>query len=133
MELVTTEYKNWLVELKNKIRSTQIKAAIAVNSALILFYWELGKTISEKQTAWGSKFLETLSKDLQDEFPDIKGFSVSNLKFCKLFYNYFSIRSQVENEISENLFVQLPWGHIKIIITKIKENIEAEFYIKQTN
>lgn len=130
--MLTTEYKNWLVELKNKIRSTQIKAAIAVNSALILFYWELGKTISEKQTAWGSKFLETLSKDLQDEFPDTKGFSVSNLKFCKLFYNYFSIRSQVENEISQNLFVQLPWGHIKLIITKIKEHIEAEFYIKQT-
>lgn len=132
MEIENTEYKNWLVALKSKIRSTQIKAAIAVNSALIGFYWELGKMISEKQTAWGSKFLETLSKDLQDEFPEMKGFSVSNLKFCKLFYNYLSIRSQAENEISESLFVQLPWGHIKLIITKIKENTEAVFYIKQT-
>lgn len=132
MEITTTEYKNWLVELKNKIRSTQIKAAIAVNSTLILFYWELGKMISEKQTAWGSKFLETLSKDLQDEFSEMKGFSVSNLKFCKLFYNYFSIRSQVENEMAENLIVKLPWGHIKIIITKIKSHTEAEFYTKQT-
>lgn len=132
MEITTTEYKNWLVELKNKIRSTQIKAAIAVNSTLILFYWELGKMISEKQTAWGSKFLETLSKDLQDEFSEMKGFSVSNLKFCKLFYNYFSIRSQVENEMAENLIVKLPWGHIKIIITKIKDHTEAEFYTKQT-
>jgi predicted nuclease of restriction endonuclease-like (RecB) superfamily len=132
MEIENTEYKNWLVALKSKIRSTQIKAAIAVNSALIVFYWELGKMISEKQTAWGSKFLETLSKDLQDEFPEMKGFSVSNLKFCKLFYNYFSIRSQLENEISENLFVQLPWGHIKLIITKIKEKAEAEFYFAKT-
>jgi predicted nuclease of restriction endonuclease-like (RecB) superfamily len=132
MEITTTEYKNWLVELKRKIRSSQIKAAIAVNSELIAFYWELGKMISEKQTAWGSKFLETLSKDLQDEFPEMKGFSVSNLKFCKLFFNYFSIRSQVENEIAENVVVKLPWGHIKLIITKIKETIEANFYIQQT-
>lgn len=99
MKALNTDYKQWLTELKGKIRSTQIKAAIAVNSALIQFYWELGKMIAEKQTAWGSKFLETLSKDLQDEFPDMKGFSVSNLKFCKLFYQYFSIRSQVENEL----------------------------------
>ena len=132
MEITTTEYKNWLVELKRKIRSSQIKAAIAVNSELIAFYWELGKMISEKQTAWGSKFLETLSKDLQDEFPEMKGFSVSNLKFCKLFFNYFSIRSQVENEIAENVVVKLPWGHIKLIITKVKETIEANFYIQQT-
>ena len=132
MEIENSEYKNWLVALKSKIRSTQIKAAIAVNSALIVFYWELGKMITDRQTAWGSKFLETLSKDLQDEFPEMKGFSVSNLKFCKLFYNYSSIRSQVENEISKSHFVQLPWGHIKLIITKIKENTEAEFYIKQT-
>jgi len=132
MEITNTEYINWLVELKSKIRSSQIKAAIAVNSALIVFYWELGKMINEKQTTWGSKFLETLSKDLQDEFPEMKGFSVSNLKFCKLFFNYFSIRSQVENEIADNIVVKLPWGHIKLIITKIKETIEAEFYIQQT-
>lgn len=132
MELTNTEYKNWLVELKSKIRSSQIKAAIAVNSELIAFYWELGKMINEQQTAWGSKFLETVSKDLQDEFPEMKGFSVSNLKFCKLFFNYFSIRSQVENEIAKNNVVKLPWGHIKLIITKIKETIGAEFYIQQT-
>jgi hypothetical protein len=66
----------------------------------ILFDWELGKIISEKQTAWGTKFLETLSKDLQDEFPDMKGFSVSNLKTRKQFFEYFS--SQAVNEIEGN-------------------------------
>ena len=66
----------------------------------ILFYWELVEIITEKQTAWGTKFLETLSKDLQDEFPDMKGFSVSNLKTRKLFFEYFS--SQAVNEIEGN-------------------------------
>jgi predicted nuclease of restriction endonuclease-like (RecB) superfamily len=145
------EYKLWLTELKNKIRSVQIKAAIVVNSALIEFYWELGKMINEKQTRWGTQFLETLSKDLHDEFPEMKGFSVTNLKYCKLFYNYLPFRPQVGDELQntnrhqpgDDLTIniqpsinpavyQLPWGHIKLIIAKIKNTKEAQFYIHQT-
>jgi len=155
MNTLDPTYKQWLTELKGKIRSVQIKAAIAVNTELILFYWELGKTIAEKQTAWGTKFLERLSKDLQDEFPDMKGFSVSNLKTCRLFFEYFSsqavnhpdkvsgligsqtvnqlsINSQIENEIRQLPVSKIPWGHIKVIITKIKDRKEADFYIQQT-
>ena len=54
MNLADPEYKTWLIELKAKICSVQLKAAIAVNSALIEFYWELGKMIEEKETGWGS-------------------------------------------------------------------------------
>jgi len=46
------DYKNWIIELKSKILSTQIKAAIIVNSALIKFYWDLGKSINEKENVW---------------------------------------------------------------------------------
>ena len=127
-----SEYKEWILEIKNKIRSTQIKTAIAVNSALINFYWELGQMISEKESSWGNKVLETLSKDLQSEFPEMKGFSLTNLKYCKLFYNYFSIRPQVEDELQKNVIFQLPWGHIKLIINKIKDTSEANFYINET-
>lgn len=74
----------------NKIRSTQIKAAIAVNSTHILFYWELGEMISEKQTDYGTGFIPQLSKDLQDEFPEIKGLSARNLAFCRQFYQLIS-------------------------------------------
>lgn len=156
MEL-SKDYKNWIIELKRNIRSAQLKAAVAVNTALIEFYWELGKSISEKQTAWGSKFLENLSKDLKEEFPDMKGFSVTNLKFCRLFYDYFSIGSQLGNELdngkkairpqlgdelekssqavnemTNHPVFRIPWGHIKVIITKIKNKEEANFYIQQT-
>ncbi len=127
-----SEYKEWILEIKNKIRSTQIKTAIAVNSALINFYWELGQMISEKESSWGNKVLETLSKDLQSEFPEMKGFSLTNLKYCKLFYNYFSIRPQVEDEFQKNVIFQLPWGHIKLIINKIKDTSESQFYINET-
>jgi len=85
INLFDQEYKTWISTLKNKVRSTQIKAAIAVNSILIEFYWELDKMISEKQTAYGTAFLEQVSKDLKAEFPDMSGFSVTNHRYCRLF------------------------------------------------
>src|SRR5690606_20998562 len=141
MELRDSAYKQWLTELKGKIRSTQVKAAIAVNSVLIQFYWELGKMITEKQTEWGSKFLEKLSKDLREEFPEMQGFSLTNLKYCRLFYNYFKDRPHPDDELSispqagdelTEFVMKIPWGHIKLIIGKIKDRIEALFYIQQT-
>ena len=141
--LFDLEYKNWIIEIKSKIRATQMKAAMAVNATVIEFYWELGKMIAKKQTAWGTKFLDQLSKDLQTEFPDMKGFSKTNLKYCKLFYNKFPIRPQIEDELLTispkpedemffNLAKQIPWGHIKLIIDKVKDVATAQFYIQQT-
>lgn len=152
MKPIDSTYKQWLIELKGKIRSVQIKAAIAVNTALIEFYWELGKMISEKQTAWGSKFLENLSKDLQEEFPDMKGLSERNLKYCRMFYQFYQhelekqpelvigqqpVAQLQEAEKQQNRFVQqvvaqIPWGHHILIITKIKDKKEAYFYLQQT-
>lgn len=137
-------YKDWLVELKQKIRATQVKAALAVNATLIEFYYELGKNITEKQTAWGSKFLKQLSQDLRSEFPNMEGFSETNLKYCRLFYQYtinspqvednlqYTIRPQVEDELLFPIFKQIPWGHIKLIINKIKDTQEALFYAQST-
>ncbi|WP_197739891.1 PDDEXK nuclease domain-containing protein [Pedobacter sp. BS3] len=145
--LADKEYRNWIIAIKSKIRSAQIKAALAVNSALITFYWELGKMIAEKmnQSNWGDKVLERVSKDLKDEFPEMSGFSVTNLKYCKLFYTYFSISPQAGDSrlISpqtgdeiylkvEQLAKQIPWGHIKLIIDKVKTVQDAYFYIRKT-
>ncbi|MFI5193961.1 MAG: DUF1016 N-terminal domain-containing protein [Chitinophagales bacterium] len=90
-DIFDADYKKWLTELKSKIRSAQLKAAIAVNSTLIGFNWELGKMISEKQneTQWGDKMIDQLSKNLKTEFPDMSGLSTTNLKYCKRFYNFY--------------------------------------------
>lgn len=76
--IVVTGYNEFLNEIKEKIRNTQLKAAIAASRELIKLYWELGKNIVEKQEkeGWGSKVLEKMAKDLQNEFPGIEGFSV---------------------------------------------------------
>ena len=84
------QYKDWLIELKSKIRSTQIKASLAVNATLVGFYWELGKMISEKEGAWGSKLIERVAKDLQADFPEMKGFSERNIKYCRQFYQFYT-------------------------------------------
>ena len=148
-------YKDWLLELKQKLRSAQLKAAVAVNSELILLYWELGKMIAEKENTWGSKLIEQISKDLKNEFSDMQGLSVSNLKYCKRFYLFYQSPigqqpvDQLEHhaqslplealntEISEQkafrqAVVQIPWGHNILIFTKSKDIEEASFYLQQT-
>lgn len=137
-------YLNWINEVKTKIRSSQMKAMHVVNSIVIEFYWDLGKMITANQTVWGTKFLEKVSKDLKEEFPDMKGFSTTNLKYCKLFYQRFLVRPQLEDEmpISNrpqledeyylNYFLKIPWGHTKVIIDKTNDAKEALFYASKT-
>lgn len=69
-------YNDWFEYLKTKIRSAQLKAAVAVNYQLLQLYWELGKEIVEKQreAQWGDAVLEQLSLDLRLSFPEISGF-----------------------------------------------------------
>lgn len=88
----TSEYRDWLKDIKQRIRQTQVKAAVQVNTALLTFYWELGADIVERQKSatWGSGFLKQLSTDLMAEFPDMKGFSHNNLQYIKRWYLFYS-------------------------------------------
>jgi len=102
------QYFRWISDLKQKIQQSQIKAAIQVNSALIEMYWDLGKEISERsfENTYGSGFFKQLSNDLRNEFPDIKGFSESNIKFFKRFYLFYNQeitnRQQLANDFKSD-------------------------------
>jgi len=96
--------------LKQQIKRTQIKAAVTINSQLIMLYWDLGRQIVEKQekAKWGSGFIERLSQDLRSEFPEMTGFSRDNLLRAKRFYlfykpliNYNEFMAQVVPQIEE--------------------------------
>lgn len=139
------DYVMWLKELKGKIRSVQIRAALAASQELILFYWELGREISQKlaETDWGAKVIDQLAKDLCSEFPDMQGFSRRNLYYVKKFYEFFSTFSrkeqivppsgaQIEPEIMPQIGGQLPWSHIKILLDKVSDHSEVLFYIQET-
>ncbi|MFH1825499.1 MAG: PDDEXK nuclease domain-containing protein [Candidatus Firestonebacteria bacterium] len=134
-------YKKWLFELKQKVRNVQIKAAVAVNSEMLRFYWELGEDIVEKQVSsnWGDGFLSQLSRDLTTEFPGIKGFSLSNLKYVKQWYLFYSqtveLSQQAVGQIGKQAVAQLtkiPWGHNIAIISRCKNMEEALYYVRNT-
>jgi len=143
------EYLSWVKEIKNKVYTLQVRAALAVNAEMLALYWDLGKDIIDKQTSqnWGDAVVEQLSKDLQSEFTEMKGFSRSNLFNMKKwveFYNNKSTSTELpekstsvainsdKNEIVQQLVGQIPWGHNVLIITKIKKLEEALFYIHET-
>lgn len=139
MELtdIKADYKKWFAELKSKILSSQIKAAVKVNQELIALYWWLGQDIAEKQleSSWGSGFFEQLSKDLKKEFPEMSGFSPRNLRYAKKFYLFYSQPSEILHQLGANLrkeIFSIPWRHHIEIITKCKSIEEAIFYVNNT-
>jgi predicted nuclease of restriction endonuclease-like (RecB) superfamily len=144
----TALYKDWLNEIKSKIRTARMKVALAANAELTLFYLDLGKEISEKltQTTWGNKVLEILAKDLKEEFPESAGFSRTNLYSCLKFYSFYLTDSIVQRSVEQlnpedmsfdlefvqRYVGQIPWRHNILIVSKTRSVQEALFYIAQT-
>lgn len=87
-----TDYGQWIRDLKQRVRATQLKAAVRVNTTLLEFYWELGQDIVEKQqhAQWGTGFLQHLSDDLSAEFPEFKGFSRRNMELVRRWYLFYA-------------------------------------------
>lgn len=100
-------YVNFLNDMKFKLKSAQLRATLTVNKELITFYWQLCNELSvkQKQFKWGSQVLEKFSLDMQQAFPEMQGFSVSNIKRMRIFameYPDLTIGAQAVH--------QLPWG-----------------------
>jgi len=135
----TTEYSAWLSELKHRYLQAQLKAASAVNSILVEYYWNLGKDIENLQfkNFYGAKFFDKLSKDLQDELPDIKGLSPVNIRYANRFYMLYAkelqiLQQPVEEYVIKNL-LSIPWSHHCRIIDKCEDNPKkALFFVNKT-
>ena len=135
----SSDYQLWISALKAQFRQTQLKAAVQVNSHLLEFYWHLGGDIIAKQAGsqWGDGFLLQLSKDLTEEFPDVKGFSRRNLELIRQWYRFWypAIAKQPVSQLGQQTVAQLwqvPWGHNITIMAKSQSQQEALYYIQQT-
>jgi len=139
----TTEYKEFIKDIKSRIQAAQIKAAVSVNQELLCLYWDLAERITARQqaSAWGDGILRQISRDLQSEFPDMKGFSRRNLELMRQWYRFWTGSNPIAKQavsqlepaaIGQQLVAQIPWGHNFVIISKIKEPGEALFYVQQT-
>lgn len=156
-------YTTWLSTIKEQIRLAQIKTAIVVNKELLNIYWHIGKEICEQEelSNWGDGLIEQLSIDLLKEFPEVKGFSRTNLYYIKKWYIFYAKNEFVpqlvgqmkhkpskdiivpqlvgqlqkntsKNEMLPQLVAIIPWGHHREIISKCSTIKEATFYINET-
>jgi predicted nuclease of restriction endonuclease-like (RecB) superfamily len=118
-------YAEWLVGIKTRIHAAQQRAALAVNRELLGLYWHLGADILERQASgrWGDGILDRVSSDLRAAFPDMTGFSRSNLTYMRAFSEAWS-----EDAIGQQAVGQLPWGHNLVLITKLKTAEERLAY-----
>lgn len=132
------DYASMLMKLKKNIRESQLRAAIAVNKELIRLYWTIGKSIIEKQevSGWGTKFIEKLAKDLQNEFPGVEGFSRTNVFRMRAFYKEYKIVPPAVGQIDEiehlGVLTQIPWSHNIILMEKIDSIEQRLWYATKT-
>ncbi|MBQ1697609.1 MAG: hypothetical protein II075_06970, partial [Bacteroidales bacterium] len=100
-------YIEWLSDVKRRFKSSQIKAAVRVNTEMLSFYWSIGRDLVtlSAESKWGSGFFNQLSLDLKNAFPDETGFSVTNLKYMKRWYLFYYkeviIRHQLGDEFRQ--------------------------------
>ena len=123
------QYKDLLVDLKARVRQAQLKASLSVNKELITLYWQIGSSIlvQQEKQGWGTKIVDKLSQDLKLEFPDMKGFSVRNLKYMRAFAEAYT-----DIEFVQQAAAQIPWGHNCLLLDKTKSAEEKNFYIQST-
>lgn len=127
--IIDEDYKKFISDLKENIRISRTKALLKVNEELIKLYYNIGEklVLKQKDSNWGDNFIGQIEKDLKKEFPDMKGFSRRNLIYMKNLYKFVGY-----DEKMQQLVAQIPWGHIILILTKIKDKDEALFYIEKT-
>ncbi|MGI0494317.1 PDDEXK nuclease domain-containing protein [Alkalinema pantanalense CENA528] len=121
-------YEQTLLDLKRRIRSAQVRAALAVNQELLLLYWQIGKTILEQQQreGWGTKVIDRLARDLKQEFPSLGGLSSRNLKYMRAFADAYP-----DSEFVQRCVAQIPWRHNLVLLDKLKRPEERVWYAQQ--
>ena len=125
-EIIGKEYLVFLNEIKSRIFTARIRAIHSVNKELINLYWDIGKSIVERQKrfGWGKGVVEQLSRDLGNEYANFEGFSRDNLWRMRMFYLEYK-----DDVKLAQLVPVLPWGHNILIMQKVKDAKAREYYI----
>jgi predicted nuclease of restriction endonuclease-like (RecB) superfamily len=115
-QLIPDTYPAFLQELKQRIRESQLRASVSVNRELVLLYWRIGRDILERQEReqWGAKVIDRLAADLNNAFPDMKGFSPRNLKYMRAFAEAWP-----DEEFVQAVLAQITWYHNLTLLEKV--------------
>jgi predicted nuclease of restriction endonuclease-like (RecB) superfamily len=122
------DYPAFVSALKTRIRAAQLKAALTVNTQLVLLYWRMGRDILERQRkeGWGAQVIDRLSVDLRRAFPEMKGFSPRNLKYMRAFAAAWPAEPLVQQ-----VAARLPWFHSCVLLDRVKDARAREWYARQ--
>ena len=123
------DYLQILEQLKNEIRHARLNAVMSANSEMLKLYWRIGNTIllQQSEQGWGAKIVDKLAKDLKEEFPDMKGLSVRNLKYMRAFAESYPDISFVQAPLA-----QITWYHNITLLDKVKNSEQRLIYIEET-
>jgi predicted nuclease of restriction endonuclease-like (RecB) superfamily len=127
--LLPADYADWLSQLKSDITQSQQRAALSVNAELVQLYGRIGRDILQRQCAqgWGAKVIDRLAHDLKNAFPDMRGWSSSNLKYMRFF-----AQNCPDGQFGQQAADQLPWFHIVTLLTQLDGAADQECYAAQT-
>lgn len=127
--LVPEGYEEFLADLKQRIRTAQVRAALSVNRELVLLYWGVGRSILARQAdeGWGTRVIDRLAADLRRSFPEMKGFSPRNLKYMRAFASAWP-----EEAVVQQAAAQIPWFHNCVLLDKLSAPEERLWYARQT-
>ncbi len=125
--MLEKDFKNVVEDIKQQISNTQYEIFKNANMNLLKLYYSIGKTINEN-SSWGNKFIDELAVELKIAFPNIKGFSVRNLKSMKKYYIECTKDEKVQMSSA-----QIPWSHNMLILDKVKESEKRIWYMEQTS
>jgi predicted nuclease of restriction endonuclease-like (RecB) superfamily len=123
-----SDYGEWLASIKQRIISARHRAVMSMSEGQIRLYHSIGREILVQQSRqdWGAKVIERLASDLKEMFPNAKGLSTRNLKYMSVF-----ARTCPDLQFGQQSAAQLPWFHIVMILTKVKNSSEREWYASQ--
>jgi predicted nuclease of restriction endonuclease-like (RecB) superfamily len=123
----SSNYPILLEHVKEKIKTAQLKASLAVNSELVSLYWEIGHMLSAKmeQEGWGAKVIDRLAQDLGKDFPGVSGFSPRNLRYMRKFAQTYA-----DSTILQAVLAKIPWWHNILLLEKL-DNLEERIWYAQ--
>ncbi len=120
--MLENNYFELLEDIKSTLITTRNKVIENANKDLIIMYYNIGLKLIENNK-WGSSFIDTLSKDLKIEFPNIKGMSARNLRYMQKFAKEYN-----RDKFLQEVLAKLSWNHNQILLDKIKDKNERNWY-----
>ena len=123
--LLPDDYRDFFEHLKTQVQQARIRATRVVNTELLLLYWDIGRAILDRQHAegWGSKVIDRLAVDLRSAFPEMRGFSRSNLHYMRKIASAWPRSAFVQQAVG-----QIPWGHVTVLIDRLDDQATRDWY-----